>query len=121
MSQPDSNNPTQRSAIWSERLREARERIDTPKLVVEGRLTRMVGLTLEAVGCHAPVGARCLVEGPGGTDIEAEPELSPIPVSTEAAMLSSSSSSSSPVLFAVPPVRMTMPVIEARPILSAGS
>lgn len=32
----------------------------------------MVGLTLEAVGIHAPVGARCLVEGPNGADIEAE-------------------------------------------------
>jgi flagellum-specific ATP synthase len=72
MSNPDSTKPTQRSALWRERLREARERIDTPKLVVEGRLTRMVGLTLEAVGCHAPVGARCLVEGPDGKDIEAE-------------------------------------------------
>jgi flagellum-specific ATP synthase len=40
--------------------------------VVEGHLTRMVGLTLEAVGCHAPVGARCLVEGPDGQDIETE-------------------------------------------------
>jgi len=26
--------------------------------VVEGVLTRMVGLTLEAVGCQAPIGAR---------------------------------------------------------------
>ncbi|MDH3535637.1 MAG: flagellum-specific ATP synthase FliI, partial [Gammaproteobacteria bacterium] len=29
------------------------------KPVVEGVLTRMVGLTLEAVGCQAPIGARC--------------------------------------------------------------
>ena len=29
--------------------------------VVEGRLIRMVGLTLEAEGCKAPVGSRCLV------------------------------------------------------------
>jgi flagellum-specific ATP synthase len=43
--------------------------------VVEGRLIRMVGLTLEAEGCKAPVGSRCLVisEGPQGqTQIEAE-------------------------------------------------
>jgi len=59
-------------ARWAGRLAEVRERIEVPKLVVEGHLTRMVGLTLEAVGCHAPVGARCLVEGPGGEDIEAE-------------------------------------------------
>jgi flagellum-specific ATP synthase len=61
-----------RNTQWAKSLSEARERVQRPKLVVEGRLTRMVGLTLEAVGCHAPVGARCLVEGPDGEDIEAE-------------------------------------------------
>lgn len=40
-------------------------------LVVEGRVTRMVGLTLEAVGCQAAVGGRCLIGGPAG-EIEAE-------------------------------------------------
>ena len=43
--------------------------------IVEGRLIRMVGLTLEAEGCKAPVGSRCLVisETPGGqSQIEAE-------------------------------------------------
>lgn len=43
--------------------------------VVEGRLIRMVGLTLEAEGCKAPVGSRCMVisETPGGhSQIEAE-------------------------------------------------
>lgn len=41
-------------------------------LVVEGRLTRMVGLTLEAVGCQAAIGSRCLVEGVDGQKIEAQ-------------------------------------------------
>lgn len=63
---------TERSAIWVDRLTRLREQVAAPKLIVEGRLTRMVGLTLEAVGCHAAVGTRCLVEGPDGTDIEAE-------------------------------------------------
>ncbi|MBQ0743355.1 MAG: flagellum-specific ATP synthase FliI, partial [Pseudomonas sp.] len=44
--------------------------------VVEGRLIRMVGLTLEAEGCKAPVGSRCVVisDTPQGgrTQIEAE-------------------------------------------------
>ena len=40
--------------------------------VVEGVLTRMVGLTLEAVGCQAPIGARCDVVNPGGTRVETE-------------------------------------------------
>ena len=61
-----------RSALWAERLASVEQQIDRPKLIVEGHLTRMVGLTLEAVGCHAPVGSRCLVEGPDGKDIEAE-------------------------------------------------
>jgi len=61
-----------RSPRWIRHLDSARERVQKPRFVVEGRLTRMVGLTLEAVGCQAPVGARCLVEGPEGQDIEAE-------------------------------------------------
>ena len=57
---------------WQQKLVDAQSHIAPAKLVVEGHLTRMVGLTLEAVGCHAPVGSRCLVEGPDGRDIEAE-------------------------------------------------
>ncbi len=37
-----------------------------------GRLIRMVGLTLEARGIRAPVGALCSVEGAGGARVEAE-------------------------------------------------
>jgi flagellum-specific ATP synthase len=40
--------------------------------VVEGVLTRMVGLTLEAVGCQAPIGARCDVVNSGGDRVETE-------------------------------------------------
>jgi flagellum-specific ATP synthase len=40
--------------------------------VVEGVLTRVIGLTLEAVGCQAPVGGRCLVVGADNTSLEAE-------------------------------------------------
>ncbi len=40
--------------------------------VVEGVLTRMVGLTLEAVGCQAPIGARCDVINAGGERVETE-------------------------------------------------
>src|ERR1022692_4858916 len=52
---------------------------------------------------------------------ETEPLDSPISLSTEAAMFSSSSSIWSPVLFGVPPDRIIVPAIEARPTLSAGS
>ena len=41
-------------------------------LVREGVLHRAVGLTLEASGCSAPMGARCKVETQGGRWIEAE-------------------------------------------------
>lgn len=66
-------NEGSRAAVWAERLATARARIATPpSLIVEGKLTRMVGLTLEAAGCQAAIGARCLVQGPDGTPIEAE-------------------------------------------------
>ncbi len=39
---------------------------------VQGRLTRMVGLTLEAVGCRAAVGERCRVFSPGVAPFDAE-------------------------------------------------
>lgn len=61
-----------RSAIWSDRLKQVQAKVANPGLIVEGHLTRMVGLTLEAVGCHAAVGARCLVEGPASSTFEAE-------------------------------------------------
>ena len=49
-----------RSPIWSERIARYRQRLgNTRGLVVEGRLTRMVGLTLEAVGCRAAIGGQC--------------------------------------------------------------
>lgn len=48
---------------WHRRLAQMRARIQTRlPLVVEGKLTRMVGLTLEAVGCQAAIGGRCLVQ-----------------------------------------------------------
>ena len=62
-----------RTPQWLARLEDYRQRVSKPQpLVVEGRLTRMVGLTLEAVGCQAPIGARCQVEAEGGSTIEAE-------------------------------------------------
>lgn len=62
-----------RAPLWSMRLAQLRERIKVPPaLVVEGKLTRMVGLTLEAVGCRAAIGARCLIIGPDGGKVESE-------------------------------------------------
>lgn len=42
------------------------------KPVVSGRLTRMVGLTLEAVGVNTSVGHNCIVRNRDGREIEAE-------------------------------------------------
>jgi flagellum-specific ATP synthase len=62
-----------RNAIWSARLAARRQSlVDAPNLRVEGLLKRMVGLTLEAVGCHAEVGSRCDVVAPDGRRVEAE-------------------------------------------------
>ncbi len=67
MSEPD------RNPIWASRIRRMGERIDDSRgLVVEGKLTRMVGLTLEAVGCRAAIGGRCDVINAAGDRVEAE-------------------------------------------------
>lgn len=62
-----------RSPNWAKHLKDCTERLAAPvPLRVEGRLVRMVGLTMEAVGCQAPIGSRCLVSGAAGSRIEAE-------------------------------------------------
>ena len=54
-------------------MQAARERVTrASEIVVEGTLNRMVGMTLEAVGCEAAVGGRCLVDTADGKQIEAE-------------------------------------------------
>ena len=64
---------TDRNAQWQARLQPYVERAQTaPPLMVEGRLTRMVGLTLEAVGCQAAIGGRCMITSPNADPIEAE-------------------------------------------------
>ncbi len=58
---------------WASMLARARERtMHAAKIVVEGTLCRMVGMTLEAVGCEAAVGGRCLIDTSDGKQIEAE-------------------------------------------------
>jgi flagellum-specific ATP synthase len=53
-------------AVYQERL----SNIAPP--VVAGRLTRMVGLTLEAAGCQAALGDRCQIVSTDNNQIEAE-------------------------------------------------
>ena len=54
-------------------LAEAGQRVDSARtLIVEGRLTRVAGLRLEAVGCRARIGARVQVLNADGEAVEAE-------------------------------------------------
>jgi flagellum-specific ATP synthase len=57
----------------AQRLRAYRPEVDLDILpVIVGRLTRVVGMTLEAVGCNVSLGQRCLVAHSNGGEIEAE-------------------------------------------------
>jgi flagellum-specific ATP synthase len=65
--------PRPRPKAWAEALVQARERMaGVREFVVEGTLNRMVGMTLEAVGCEAAVGGRCLIDTAEGKQVEAE-------------------------------------------------
>jgi flagellum-specific ATP synthase len=58
---------------WTHGLTRYQERLsDVPPPVVAGRLTRMVGLTLEAAGCQAALGDRCQIVSTDNNQIEAE-------------------------------------------------
>ncbi len=71
MNAPGATRP--RTRDWAQRLVHARERMaGTGEVVVEGTLHRMVGMTLEAIGCEVPVGGRCLIDTADGKHIEAE-------------------------------------------------
>ena len=58
---------------WLPRLRGQAGRLsEPPPVIVEGKLTRMVGLTLEAVGCEAAIGDRCVVLNRNGERVDTE-------------------------------------------------
>lgn len=62
-----------RKPIWQAHLTDCMERLQkAAPVVVEGKLTRMAGLTLEAEGCEAAVGDRCLIKSHSGRSTEAE-------------------------------------------------
>ncbi|WP_028117914.1 flagellar protein export ATPase FliI [Ferrimonas senticii] len=48
------------------RLPAWQQHIQVPSLVASGQLLRVVGLTLEAVGCRAPVGSLCQIDTDSG-------------------------------------------------------
>lgn len=54
-------------------LNRFKEKLDNvSSIVVEGRLTRMIGMTLEAVGCNVNIGERCQIETISGSLEDAE-------------------------------------------------
>jgi len=58
---------------WIEKIKEHHARMpSSSSMIVEGKITRMVGMTIEALGCQAAVGVRCEVENQTGESIEAE-------------------------------------------------
>ena len=63
----------QRQQRWVQALQRGAARVaQLPPPAVAGRLTRMVGLTLEASGCQAAVGDRCEIVTADNTHIDAE-------------------------------------------------
>jgi flagellum-specific ATP synthase len=62
-----------RGHVWRDRLARNTQRIERlPQPAVEGYLTRMIGQTLEAIGCQAAVGDYCDVITSGGGRVETE-------------------------------------------------
>ncbi len=61
------------SQVLAETIAQWRHSVaDIPGPILHGRLTRAVGLALEAVGCQAPVGGRCTIETTDGSQADAE-------------------------------------------------
>ena len=62
-----------RSEVWAGRIKDYSDKlIEKHELVVEGKLSRMVGLILEAEGCRAPIGSLCQIESKAGQWMRAE-------------------------------------------------
>jgi len=45
---------------------------EQPNITTQGKIIRIVGLTVEAVGCNTPIGSRCLITPENEQPIEAE-------------------------------------------------
>lgn len=62
----------QLSQSLNKQFQQLQQRIASPQLKLEGRLVRMVGMTLEVVGTYAPMGSRCQIFNGQDESIEAE-------------------------------------------------
>lgn len=66
-------NEIDRKPAWKQRINNLIEKNKKPvPLVVQGRLIRMVGLTLEAAGCRAAIGDYCRIKNDDSTSIDSE-------------------------------------------------
>jgi flagellum-specific ATP synthase len=73
MSAPARRHEVRRTPAWVQALNRYQASAERPvPLVVEGKLTRMVGLTIEAIGCQVAIGGRCLILAADGSQVEAE-------------------------------------------------
>ena len=61
-----------RKQNWLDAINDVQEVMPSFDFTVEGRLTRLVGLTIEAQGCQVNIGGRCLIISPNGQKMEAE-------------------------------------------------
>ncbi len=57
---------------WANHLSRIRQHLNIPPPIVEGSVTQMTGLTLEAQGCRAAIGSRCLIHSTDNRIIESE-------------------------------------------------
>lgn len=60
------------TATLEDKLRQTRSALRVPELPIEGTLSTLRGLTLEAEGCKAAIGSRCLIETITGHNVEAQ-------------------------------------------------
>ena len=62
-----------RKPVWKQKINHLIEKNQHPlPMVVQGRLIRMVGLTLEAAGCRAAIGDYCRIKNDENTSIDSE-------------------------------------------------
>ncbi len=61
-----------RSDRWLKLVEQWQSNSEELPPIVEGSLVRATGLTLEAAGCKAPIGSRCLVHNSNGKALETE-------------------------------------------------
>ncbi len=63
---------SKRKQHWIDAINQSGQSLSPYTYTVEGRLTRLVGLTIEAQGCQVNIGGRCLIVSPNEQKMEAE-------------------------------------------------